>query len=931
MRPIMMTCITWLTMWFGHPRARHLLVAGGVFLGITLAAATTWFVVTTRQGVINDAMREMRNDSLMLGEQEDRALQAVDVVQLGLIQHMRTIGIDTPEEFARLMGSKAVHENLRDRIAGLSYVSGLLLFNVHGDLLDTSRTWPSPVVNSADRDFIREMTAGGGRQIFVSAPSRGKLSGQWQIYLSRRFEADDGRLIGFVASSIQIDYFEQFYARLPLTGGGAFSLFRRDSMLIARYPNVDREIGRTFVDTANFSRLLASLDGGVVQQTSVIDGKDRLIVPHSMAHFPLIIAVSDTMKSILGPWREQMRVLIATTILLELAIAGTVLLSVRHLRNLDRLRAAEGARACAEADLVLAGERERAAHVLHLQELRFDTALQNMLQGVLMADREGRLLLVNRRFCELFGISPNLVSPGMSYMELMQIAGPGGNVRSDDLAAICRQRNEMIGRNTRAAVVWELSDGRAFTVTHQPMEEGWLTTYEDITERRAAEAKIAHLAHHDALTGLPNRVLFREALEHAVAFARRGQLLALHCLDLDQFKAVNDTLGHPIGDGLLQAVAQRLRGCLRETDTVARLGGDEFAIIQTAIESPISATGLASRIIELIEAPFEIDGHQIVIGTSIGIAFAPQDGLDADQLLKCADLALYRAKLDGRGLYRLFQADMDAAMQARRVLELDLRRALAAGQLEVFYQPQIDVRARCVAGFEALLRWRHPLKGLVPPDQFIPLAEETGMIVPIGAWVLRQACMAASAWPGVMKVAVNLSPVQFRSRDLVSDVEAALDASGLPPNRLELEITETVMMQDTDATLATLHTLRDLGIQVAMDDFGTGYSSLGYLRRFPFDRIKIDQSFVREMETETDCIAIVRAVTTLGHDLGMATTAEGVETRKQFDALTHAGCTEVQGYLFSPAVPGAAVLELLHTLTERLEPQVASVVPEHVA
>ena len=927
----MMSRVAWLAMWLGHPRTRYLLVASGLFIGITLAVATSWFVVTSRQGVIDDAVREMRNDALMVAEQEDRALQAVDGVQLDLIQHMRTIGIDTPEKFAQLMVSQAVHENLRDRIGGLSYISGLLLFNVNGDLLDSSHTWPSPSLNGADRDFIRDMTVGGVRRIFISEPSRGKLTGQWEIYLSRRFEADDGGLIGFVVSTIQIDYFEQFYARLPLTGGGAFSLYRRDGMLIARYPHDDPKIGRTFVDTMNFSRLLASLDGGVVRQTSILDGKDRLIVPHSMAHFPLIIAVSDTMESLLGTWREQIRVLIVTTILLELAIAGTVLLAVRHLRSHDRLRVAEDARARAEADLVLAEERERAAHVLHLQQLRFDTALQNMLQGLLMVDDEGRLLVANRRFCELFGVRPNIITSGMTYVEIGQVACLEGNVQPDDMADIRRRREELISRNTRSTFVWELSDGRAFAVTHQPMQGGWLTTYEDITHRRVAEAQIAHLAHHDALTGLPNRVLFREALEHAVAFARRGHLLALHYLDLDQFKAVNDTLGHPIGDGLLQAVAQRLRESLRETDTVARLGGDEFAIIQTAIGSPIDATGLASRVIELIEAPFVIDGHQIVIGTSVGIAFAPQDGLDADQLLKCADLALYRAKLDGRAVYRLFRADMDAAMQARRVMELDLRLALAAGQLEVYYQPQIDVGAKCVAGFEALLRWRHPSKGLVSPDRFIPLAEETGMIVPIGAWVLRQACMAATAWAGTMKVAVNLSPVQFKSRNLVAVVEAALDESGLPPHRLELEITETVMLQDTDATLATLHKLRDLGIRVAMDDFGTGYSSLSYLRRFPFDRIKIDQSFVREMETRSDCIAIVRAVTTLGCDLGMATTAEGVETREQFDELTRAGCTEVQGYLFSPAVPVEAVPELLRTIAAMLLPQVDAAVPEPVA
>ena len=543
-----------------------------------------------------------------------------------------------------------------------------------------------------------------------------------------------------------------------------------------------------------------------------------------------------------------------------------------------------------------------------------DTALQNMLQGLIMVDHDGMLLVANRRFCEIWGLPPDAVTPGMGYTELTQLVSSQGNVPPADMDDVCQRRQALAGRTTRSTFVWELSDGRAFTVPHQPMEEGWLTTYDDITERRAAEARITHLGHHDALTGLPNRVLFREMFEHALAFARRGHLLALHYLDLDQFKAVNDTLGHPIGDRLLQAVADRLRDSLRETDTVARLGGDEFAILQTTLASPLEATGLAGRLIETIEAPFDIAGHQIVIGTSIGIAFAPQDGVDADQLLKCADLALYRAKVDGRGVYRLFQAEMDAAMQARRVLELDLRVALQAGQLELFYQPLIDVPARRINGCEALLRWRHPTQGLVPPDRFIPLAEETGMTVPIGEWVLRQACTDAADWPDHMKVAVNLSVVQFRSRNLVDTVVAALRESGLPASRLELEITETVMLQDTDATLATLRQLCALGIHIAMDDFGTGYSSLSYLRRFPFDRIKIDQSFVRGLGTQDDCSAIIRAVIGLGRALGMAVTAEGVETRQQLDALERAGCTEIQGYLFSRPAPLAKLRELLRSM-----------------
>lgn len=435
-------------------------------------------------------------------------------------------------------------------------------------------------------------------------------------------------------------------------------------------------------------------------------------------------------------------------------------------------------------------------------------------------------------------------------------------------------------------------------------------------QRESAEQHIRYAAHHDALTKLPNRALFREKLEGALAHARPGEHLALLYLDLDGFKTVNDTLGHPVGDALLQAVAGRLKARTRNVDIVARLGGDEFAVVRAPIESPAEAADFAERIIALLDEPFAVDDHQIVIGTSVGIAFSPQDGTDPDQLLKNADLALYRAKQDGRGVYRMFQQDMDAQMQARRVLEIDLRTALGGSQLELFYQPLIGLRVQAVVGFEALLRWRHPSKGLVPPDQFIPLAEEIGAIVPIGEWALLTACTTAAGWPDDLKVAVNLSPVQFKSNNLVAAVRAALSCSGLSPSRLELEITETVMLKDTATTLATLHELHALGVSIAMDDFGTGYSSLGYLHRFPFDRIKIDQSFVRELGRQRDCDAIVRAVTALSRALGMETTAEGVETVEQLRALAQAGCSVVQGYLFSRPVPEAAIAELLGSMPD---------------
>ena len=444
----------------------------------------------------------------------------------------------------------------------------------------------------------------------------------------------------------------------------------------------------------------------------------------------------------------------------------------------------------------------------------------------------------------------------------------------------------------------------------------------DVTERKQAEARIAYMAHHDALTDLPNRVLFHEQLNELLARVRRhSESLAVYCLDLDHFKGVNDTLGHPMGDALLQAVAQRLRKCLRDSDLVARLGGDEFAVVQYPLGSPNEASTLAGLLIETVSKPYQVHGHEFVIGASIGIALAPGDGHEADGLLRNADIALYRARAEGRGTAHFFEPEMDRRIQARRMLELDLRKAFANGEFELFYQPLISLSTNAINGFEALLRWRHPERGLVAPGEFIPLAEEIGLIAPLGEWVLRTACTEAMRWPGELKVAVNLSPAQFRSRGVVNAVLTALAYSRLPADRLELEITESVLLGETDANLATLHQLREIGVRISMDDFGTGYSSLSYLRCFPFDKIKIDRSFVRELSERPDCVAIIRAVAGLGSSLGIATTAEGIETVEQLECVRAEGCTEVQGFLFSPPRPASELGELMHAK----QPEVAAV------
>jgi diguanylate cyclase (GGDEF)-like protein len=542
---------------------------------------------------------------------------------------------------------------------------------------------------------------------------------------------------------------------------------------------------------------------------------------------------------------------------------------------------------------------------------RLEAAVSNMSQGLCMYDADQRLIVSNRRYAEIYGVPPERIKRGATLEEIRKLRLESGGFYGEPDTYVARS----ISRDTSTKpfnTVVELANGRVVRIVRRPLATGgWVATHEDITELRKIETKIAHMAHHDDLTSLPNRLLFRQRFQEALPKLPEGEMIAIHCLDLDRFKAVNDTLGHPIGDALLRAVTERLINCVRDNDTVARLGGDEFAIIQTGIKNERDAGVLAERIVKALSAPFMLDAHQVVIGCSVGIALVPRDGRDPDDLFKKADLALYRAKTDGRANYRYFEPEMDEAMQARRRLELDLRAALANGELELHYQPLFNVERNEITALEALVRWSHPERGLLAPAEFMPLAEEIGLIVPIGEWVVRRACRDALRWPDAIRVAVNLSPLQFKAQKVVPVVTAALADTGLPANRLELEITETAFLLDGANTLETLKKVKALGVRVSMDDFGTGYSSLSYLRSFSFDKIKIDRSFISDLGRNDECVAIVRAITGLGESLGMETIAEGVETREQLEKLRAEGCTTVQGYLISEPRPAADIDELL--------------------
>ncbi|MCA1365513.1 EAL domain-containing protein [Bradyrhizobium sp. IC3069] len=559
--------------------------------------------------------------------------------------------------------------------------------------------------------------------------------------------------------------------------------------------------------------------------------------------------------------------------------------------------------------LVAALLDRRAKGELGRQQIVLDSALENMSQGLCMFDAEGKIILFNERYAAMLRRT-DVPLAGRLLVDVLREEQAKGQWQGDADEFFARLVADAREGRTTTDVVNRF--GRSIRVVNQPMQGGgWVATFEDITEWLEAQAKISHMARHDALTSLPNRVLFHEQLEQGLRQTKSGDQLAVLCLDLDHFKDINDSLGHPIGDALLKEVGRRLEATVGEQDTVARLGGDEFAVVQIGRSEEIAARSLAGRLVEVISAPYQIDDHQIVIGVSIGISLSPQDGSNPDELLKNADLALYRAKADGRGTYRFFETGMDARAQARRLLEMDLRAALQRDEFEVYYQPIREVASGRVVAFEALLRWNHPQRGLIAPISFIPLAEETGLIVQLGEFVLRSACADAATWPDDVDVAVNLSPVQFKSPNLIAGVTEALAASGLGARRLELEITESVLLQNSEATLTTLHELRAMGVRISLDDFGTGYSSLSYLRSFPFDKIKIDRSFVSELATREDSMAIIRAVTGLGRSLGIVTTAEGVENDAQLELLRREGCTQAQGYLFSKPRPASDVAIML--------------------
>jgi diguanylate cyclase (GGDEF)-like protein/PAS domain S-box-containing protein len=881
-----------LTVWRNRP-SRYLILCG-VTLIAAIVVSTAIMVDNLRNRALSNSERELKNTALILAEEVDRTFQAVDLIQSSVIAKIQSLGISSEADYARLMSTEDVHGMLQASTSGVVQAYAISLINSNGHIINFSRSWPPPEIDVADRAFFKLVKSDPRMTSYISEPAHNRTNHAWTVFLVRRITAPNGEFLGLVLGAVELSYFDKLFGSISLGEGSSIGVYRSDGTLLTRFPQAESFIGKVFQNTLD----ALDSDSGTSRFVGKIGRQDRLLAVHRVAHFPALITVGVNTRAALASWQQQTIILVVAGGLGVLTVTIMIILVVRQLAQ---------------------------AHAASLQRLalekhRLDTAINNMSQGLIMFDSAERIVVCNDRYVEMYGLSREIVKPGCSLLELLRYRVKIGNFFEHDLEQYRAKLLATLALGKVATSIFEMADGRELLVTNSPMTAGgWVATHQDITERRRAEAKIEYMAQHDALTDLPNRVRLYEHLRQTLTRSKRGEYVAVFCLDLDRFKDVNDSHGHPVGDLLLKSVADRLRQCVRDTDMVARLGGDEFAIMQIGASQPTDATSLASRLIDAIGAPYALGSHQVTVEVSIGIALAPGDGLEAEQLLRNADTALYRAKADGRGLYRFFEPEMDARMQARRRLEVDLRKAIANGEFELFYQPLVDMQTEYVTGFEALIRWHHPERGMVAPLDFIPVAEDSGLIVPIGDWVIRQACAEAATWPSNVKIAVNLSPVQFKSKGLLPSVISALAASGLPPNRLELEITESVLLQDGDATLAILHELRGLGIRISMDDFGTGYSSLSYLRKFPFDKIKIDQSFIFAMSDHNDSLAIVRAVIAMGAGLGIATTAEGVETPEQFKQLKLEGCTEVQGFLFSPPRPAAEVKWLLTSINPKLK------------
>jgi diguanylate cyclase (GGDEF)-like protein len=829
------------------------------------------------QADLRAAERNNKNFALVFEENVLRSIGEIDKALLYLRRSVETRKDTT--DFSTIVNTTDV---LSEIIVQVSII------DAHGMMqASNAGPQPAPVMDLSDRDHYRFHLTNTTDELYISKPVIGRVSGQWSVQVARRFKNADGSFGGVVVASLKPGHFTQFYDKIDFGSSASISLVGSDGIVRSSGGSAD---GFALGQDLRGTKLFAEMHNGTNSTFETADpstGQLRLVTLRKVAGHPLWVSVSTDMNEIYkSSWST-----------FELNAISGVLLTIIMLMAMERvLQTEEGARQKAD-------------------QLRL--TLENMSQGIMLVTKDLQIPIINGRCGELLDLPDEFIKNPPRFDELVEYQTRNTKLRNGAPAhdATVRERAKPADQEKFAVCERSMPNGTVIEVRSGHLPDGsFVQTFTDITKRAEAEAHVARLASEDPLTGLPNRRVFRAALDQISRKPEPGMSskineFAVLFLDLDRFKVVNDTLGHRIGDMLLQEVAKRLKGVLRADDVLARLGGDEFAVVVRSIESRAGLETLANRLIEIVVQPYEINDYRIRSSVSIGIAVGPDDGGNADDLLMAADLALYAVKGTNRGTWQFYHASMNKDLADRRQIEVDLREALERNELELHYQPIINLRHNTVSGFEALARWRHPVKGMVPPAVFIPVAEDSGLIVPLGEWALMEACRNAARWPGDLKVAVNLSPVQFTAPNLFETIRHTLAETGLAPHRLELEITERIFIEDSENTLAILLRIKELGVRIAMDDFGTGYSSLSYLRSFPFDKIKVDRAFVSDLSERNEHVVIVQAVVSIARALGMTTTAEGVETEAQQQFLAALGCDEVQGYFFSPPVPAERLPE----------------------
>jgi diguanylate cyclase (GGDEF)-like protein len=864
-------------------------IAAGLLAAAVLAIGlTVWWL---RSDEIGDATRDTGNLATVLAEQTNLAVQSIDVVFNEIQERLENLGASTQDNFGHLEHDRTTHQSLTDSLSQLSQAALIALIDKNGRVVITTQRWPTPSIDLTNRDYFQHFKNSDDKGIYVGNPVADHTSGLETIFFAKRINDSNNEFLGLIVVGVRVTYFQRIYNSITSLPDQSFLLLRNDGTVILRYPD-PKDRGGEMMPEGSPWHLLVSQGGGAYRSPGYFDGRARLVAVRPLSDYPLVVDVSVSETAALAGWRNHaltigigaLLMIICSVFLLraltnhtkrlvgsEAAVAdeqakvdaalsnmlqGLVMfdssarLIVCNRRYLEmyglspdivkpgctlsellNYRVAAGAFFADDperymSELVTAAQqgtsiskittlhdgriisvinqpvagggwvathedvtnKVKADEAKKEQQRQRDAALSNMSQGLAMFDASARLVVCNQRFLKMYGLPSEIVKPGCLFRGVIACRIKNDNFFTDDIETFISDLRAKLDRGMTVKKFSNLRDGRIISIVDHPTADGgWVTTHEDVTELRRAEERISYAAHHDALTDLANRTQFGVQLDRALKRLGRGEHFAVLYLDLDNFKFINDTFGHLSGDELLKAVAGRLQNCVRKLDTLARLGGDEFGIIQTAVEQPSDVAYLAVRIQEALREPYDIADHRIIVDASIGIAMSPDNGVESEQLLKSADLAMYQAKANGRGTFCFFEPEMDTRVKARSALEFELRQAIMCGQFELHYQPVVNLRDGTITGCEALLRWYHPERGMISPAEFIPIAEETGLIDQLGDWALRTACAEAVSWPDNIKIAVNVSPVQFRNQALGLTVIGALAASGLPARRLELD------------------------------------------------------------------------------------------------------------------------------------------------